>query len=463
MIIQSYINSTFQKSTSTFIKKNPYTQADQHTVESGDIMQAVQSIQGAQKAFAEWKASTPEDRVLLLQKMKENLIKNKLMYAKLEAQDQALPLTFVQRHGVQAAIESFESAIQQLQNHKPSESESFSPNGVTVIVASWNLSLRVISERLAPALAAGNSVIIKVSSASPITATILGQLLADVNAPIGLVQVIVSNQQDVKDILISHPGVKAVSFVGHLKNSSEVLKKISAQSFNQFKKIQIASGSKNSAVVLTAPTDQLFTEVISSFMIGQGQLSWNSNRLFILEKFEQEWVDRITKFLADLKPAKLIEDSSLWHPCLKQESFDHFGEIENLAIQDKAHLIQTGYALTQDEIKSYLNPTFTKDMSNCSTLQQDQVQAPLFILSVVKYPFDVAKYSNVSYYGQSAHIWAEESKVAKVAEQLDVAQIFVNKWSAERHQPNKGVKQSGFGLQDYHVFGEFFSNVKNLT
>lgn len=463
MIIQSFINSAFQKGPATFIKKNPYTQADQHQVEGADLMQAVQSIQGAQKAFAEWKMSSIEDRIMLLKKIQDSLVQKKSEYAKLEAQDQALPLRFVEEHGIQAAIDSFGSAIQQLQTYKPATNQFHSPNGVSVIVASWNLSLRVISERLAPALAAGNSVIVKVSSSSPVTAFILGQILQDVQAPAGLVQVLVSNQQDVKDILISHPGVKAVSFVGNLKNSADVLKKITVGSFNQFKKIQIASGSKNTAVVLQAVTDSPFEQIMDSFMVGQGQLGWNSNRLFVLEKFEQEWVDKITDYLAKLTPAKNPEDPSPWHPCLKLESFDHFTEIENLAIQDKAHLLQVVHPLTDQQKKSYLKPTFTKDMSNCSTLQQDQVPAPLFILSVVKYPFDVAKYSNVSYYGQSAHIWAEESKIAKVAEQLDVAQIFMNKWSAERHGPNKGVKQSGFGIQDYQVFGDFFSNVKNLT
>lgn len=463
MIIQSFINADFQKGTASFNKKNLFTSEVQHQVESADLMQAVQSIQGSQKAFLEWKASTLEDRISLLTKIKVNLTNFKSEYAELEALDQGLPLSFVHDHGIQAAIDCFDSAITQLKDFKSNDNQFFSPNGVTVIIASWNLSLRVVSERLAPALAAGNSVIVKISSSAPLTAFILSRALSEAQAPAGLVQILVSNQQDVKDILISHPGVKAVSFVGNLKNSSEVLKKVAAQSFNLFKKIQIASGSKNSAVALSAPGENEFNEIISSFMTGQGQLSWNSNRLFILEKFEKEWVDKITSYFEELRPSTGIEDKSLWTPCLKQESFDHFAEIENLAIKDQAHLIQTTYALSEQQKKSYLKPTFTKDMSNCSTLQQDQVPAPLFILSVVKYPFDVAKYSNVSYYGQSAHIWAEESKIGKVAEQLDVAQVFKNKWSAQRHQPNRGVKQSGFGIQDHQVFGDFFSNVKNLT
>ena len=107
--------------------------------------------------------------------------------------------------------------------------------------------------------------------------------------------------------------------------------------------------------------------------------------------------------------------------------------------------------------------TFTQDMSNCSTLQQDQVMAPLFILSAVKYPFDVAKYSNVSYFGFAAHLYGDTDKLLKVADSLDVGLICQNKWSAQVSGIPKAIKQSGFGLQDRRTFGDFFSNVKKLT
>jgi len=463
MIIQSFINGAFQKSFSLFTKKNPFTRTDLHQVEMADLMQAVQALQGAQKTYLEWKSSSLEDRISLLTKIKDGTEKNKIQFAKLEALDQGLPLHFVESHGVQAAIDCFTFAIEQLKNFQPSNAEFYSPNGVTVIIASWNLSLRVICERLAPALAAGNSVVIKVSSASAVTAHILGTVLTEAQCPLGLVQVVVSNHQDVKDILIAHPATKAVSFVGSLKNAANVIQKVTAQAGSQFKKMQIASGSKNTAVALSAVTDTPFEHVMQSFLTGQGQLAWNSNRLFILEKYEKEWTEKITDYLKALCPSEGIEDGSLWTPCLKADSFARFGEIENLAIQDKAHLIQVTDTLPAQQKQSFLKPAFTKDMSNCSTLQQDQVTAPLFILSTVKYPFDIAKYSNVSYYGLSAHIWGDETKITKVAEQLDVGQIFVNKWSAECHKVNLGVKQSGFGLQDYQVFGDFFSNAKNLT
>lgn len=463
MHIQSFVNSSFCTSTNSFQKKNPFSLDSLHVVDSCDTLQIVQAIQGAQKAFAEWKNSTIAERINLLNKIIKIFEEKKIEFSILESVDQGLNEKFILDHNVQAAKNCFVQAVQQLTSFTIKNEISYSATGVVAIIASWNLSLRVISERLAPALAAGNAVILKVSSQSPVTAYIIADILKAADVPSGLVQVLVSNDMDVKNLLVTHPGIKAVSFVGQLKNASDILKKITSQSLNQFKKIQIATGSKNTAIALSDANTPDFFNILESFMMGQGQLSWNSNRLFILEKFEKEWQQKIESYFSEIKPAKAADDISLWGPCIRAESFAQFTEIENMALTDQAKLIQPQLKLTEIQKKCFLRPTFTKDMSNCSTLQQDQVTAPLFILSVVKYPFDIAKYSNVSYYGQSAHIWAEEEKIGKIADQLEVAQVFKNQWSVKHHHPNKGVKQSGFGIQDYQVFGDFYSNVKKMT
>ena len=463
MHIQSFINAELQKSKTSIVKLNPFTGDPLHQTDSIEVMQIIQAIQGAQRAFSEWKDSKIELRIQLLQNIKKVLNVRGEEFARLEAVDQGLPLRFTLAHNIQACVDTIDRCIQELTDFQDSNKQKFSGLGVISLIVSWNLSLRIVFERLIPALAAGNAVLVKMSSNSPITGFILAELLKAVDCPKGLVQIIHSNQQEIKDLLVTHPSIKASSFVGSLKNSSDVLKKVSQLSANQFKKLQISSGSKNTAIALTPPDDQVFQQILDSFMFGQGQLAWNSNRLFILEKYEKQWVDKLSTYLNNLKPSKGIEDLSLWGPCLRQASFDHFSEIENLAKADQAQLIQSSRILSEQEKKCFLRPTFTKDMSNCSTLQQDQIPAPLFILSVVKYPFDIAKYSNVSYYGQSAHIWGEESKIEKIADQLEVAQICKNKWSVQIHTPNQGVKQSAYGFQDYRVFGGFYSNVKNLT
>lgn len=451
MQIQSFINGEPSSSKTQFIKKNPFTTDDLHQVSSAEPLNVVRALQSAQKFYLDWKSSTPQTRLELLQKIRLVLINNKIDFAKLEALDQGLPLQFVQTYSIESLILFLDRLILELNS---SQSDLHSPVGVISIIGSWNLSLRILCERIFLAIAAGNTVVAKVSSSSPVTAFVLQRIIKEAGFDPGMLQVIVSDDLEVKKLLVSHPGIRAVSFVGQLQNATTLL--------GHFKKLQISTGTKNSAVVLTEPEEKTAKEILSSFLLGQGQLAWNSSRLFILEKYEKLWVDFISSYLADLKPSQGVEDSSLWTPCLKKESFTHFEQINQLAIQDQAKLIQA--KLTQNNQKnSYLPITFTKDMSNCSTLQQDQISAPLFIISTVKYPFDIAKYSNVSYFGFAAHLWGEEEKLNKIASQFEVGNLFVNKWSVQAPGPRAAIKQSGYGIQDYRIFGDFYSNAKILT
>jgi acyl-CoA reductase-like NAD-dependent aldehyde dehydrogenase len=464
MIIHSFINGQFTKASQrTFTKKNPFTGEAQHEVHNAGLLEAVKAIQTAQKFFLEYKQSSLDERVKLLKSIRLTLSENKKVYAALEAQDQGLPLNFTSEYGLQSLLTSLDKVLDEVSTPHVEKSKHFGPVGVMSLICSWNLSLRLIGERLFPALAAGNCVVVKVSSQSPVTAFILSELIQKSHLPAGLVQVIVSNDIEVKKILVSHPGVKAVAFVGQLSNSSDVLKLVSSSSAQQFKKVQISSGAKNSAAVLTEPTEKIFFDVMQSFLVGQGQLAWNSTRLFLLEKNENAWHEKIKSYLSTLKPSEGIEDSSLWTPCLKVESYQTFSEISALAVADQARLLKAEFALNEKQRACFLPITFTQDMSNCSTLQQDQVMSPLFILSTVKYPFDIQKYSNVSYFGMAAHLWGEEERLLKVADFLDVGLICLNKWSVQLPGASRSVKQSGFGLQDDRVFGDFFSNVKVLA
>lgn len=468
MIIHSFINGqetrpTSQNQSHLLTKKNPYTGETQHQFHSADMLQAVTAIQQSQKFFAEYKQTTIEDRIQLLQKIKSYIESQKSKFAKLEAQDQGLHVGFVQSYSIDSSLSCLSDVINDLQNFQFNSSQKFSPVGVIAVITSWNLSFRIVSERLFPAIAAGNTVVLKISSTSPVTAAIWTEIIQACALPSGLIQILLSNDQDVKKVLVTHPGVRAVSFVGRLTNATEVMKWVASVGSQQFKKVQIATGSKNTAVVITEPNEEIFRLVMNSFLQGQGQLAWNSTRLFMLEKNEKIWHERIKQELSLLRPAESIEDQSVWTPVLKEESFQTFAEINALAVADQARLIRSEFKLTDFQKNSFLPMTFTQDMSNCSTLQQDQVMSPLFILSSVKYPFDVQKYSNVSYFGMAAHLWGEDEKLGKMAESLEVGLICKNKWSVQVFGAVKAVKQSGFGLQDYRTFGDFFSNAKILT
>jgi aminomuconate-semialdehyde/2-hydroxymuconate-6-semialdehyde dehydrogenase len=454
MQISSFIGKANYNGPSQFVKLNPFTHEPLHTVQSCDLMGFVSAIQAANHAFAEWKDTSADDRAKAVQKLLQLLREKAEGYARLEAVNQGLPYWFVKKYSIDASISLVESLLASAAVKSVTGNEQASPVGVISIIASWNLSLKIILQRLVPAVMAGNSVIVKVSSQSPVTAAILSEIASELP-----VQVLVTDDVDVKKALIAHPGIKAVSFVGRIENASEVIKSAAQTSLQNYKKLQISTGTKNPAVMLGEPDENTFNEIMQSFMLGQGQLAWNSSRLFVLEKHEQLWQERIQEFLKNLKPSEGIDDQSLWTPSLKSSTFEKFAEIRKQATDDQAKLLESSSPLGARE-KTHLPVVFTKDMSRCSTLQQDQIHAPFFILSAVKYPFDVAKYANVSYFGHAAHLWGDEEKLAKVAAGLDVGAVTYNKWSVSLTGAFAGQKQSGYGLQDFSPNGRFYSNSK---
>jgi aminomuconate-semialdehyde/2-hydroxymuconate-6-semialdehyde dehydrogenase len=437
-------------------KCSPFTGSELFSYSCADVFLAVSAIQAANRAYLSWKTSTLTERKDLIQKIKTNLRSKEIEFASLEAVQQGLPLEYIIKH----EFHYLYRLIDQLLSEEPTE--LYAPMGVITIVTSWNLSLRLILERALPAILAGNSVVIKVSSQCPGSTVILSELLQSAALPKGLVNIMVGSDIEVVNAIVSHPSIKGVSVVGSVETSTSILKAVASTAHQSFKKIQIFSGSKNSAVVLTEPTEPTVNEILRTFLLGQGQLHWNSARLFVLERHADLWTEAIRQTLSTLKPAESIEDSSVWTPIIKSSSFDRFGEILRQAKEDQAKLVRSEYSLSDQQEKNFLSPVFTQDMSRCSTLQQDQIHAPFFILSAVKYPFDIPKYSNVSYYGAATHLWGREDQFTKVVNDLEVGQICYNKSSVE-YSPVPAVKQSGFGLQDLRPFGAFYSNAKNLS
>ncbi len=454
MVIKNFVNNEFTDSQNKtiFTTIHPFTREKLHTVTNSEPLDLVYAIQSAQKAYLNWKDSTIADRLMLLGKIKSYIGENKNKFIEAESLDQGLPTHFTEVANIQIALQKIDLFQIEL-NEQKIHSSNYSPVGVVAVILSWNLSTRVFVEKVIPAMLAGNAVIVKTSSASPITGQLWAELLQNIACPAGLVQILNSQNSQFAQLMVQHPGIKALVFTGELDHLSQIIKTM------PHKKIMLGAGAKNPAVVLKNTTETEKKEIIDSFMLGQGQLHWNSSRLFILEKFQTNWVGFIENYLEQLTPSEGIHDQSSWTPLIKNKYITSFGQLMTTAKSDQAKLLQV-----QKNCKDhFVKPFFTQDMSNCSTLQQDQVMAPAFILTTVKYPFDVPKYSNVSYYGFMASIWADVEKVDKVSQQLDVGLVSLNRWGVFVDKPTVGVKQSTFGSTDHQIFGTFYSNVKNIT
>ncbi len=454
-----------QSEQNKLIKLNPFTQQILYDYSRTTLPELVISIQKLGKSFNDWKLVSIQERIKYLDLIIINyeLLKSEIIYS--EALDQGLSLSFTEESNYSVGLQllnSFKKELSdQLENDNTSEKKIYSPQGLTAIFLSWNLSNRLFIQHALPALLAGNTVLVKCSSSALSTMKNWKNILEKSGLASELIQFVVEDSLQIKNLIVSHPGVKAICLTGRLDTAVHLIKNSSQISSKIFKKLQIKSGSKNSCLMLDEPNFLTATKILESALIGQGQLHWNSSRFFVLDKYQKLWSEIIHDYLEKITPANSVHDQSVWGPIVKNQSLQQYNQLIATAKNDQAKFIQ-GHSSFDSNI--YCNPCFTYDMSNCSELQQDQLHFPLFILSVVKYGFDIPKYSNVSYYGDSAYIFGEKV-AAKIFQELEVGTVAKNKWPIyQMEDPLKfSTKQSAYGYQDCRIFGSFNSNVKYLT
>lgn len=459
----NFVGGAFLASESgqTFVKRSAFDGSDLGLVARSDAMDVIKAIQGSKKALTQIENQTREERAKLLAEFAKHLEANADRYAYLEALHQGLPKSFVLENSVQVAIAHLKNNSQSLLQDSDPHQQAHAV-GIVGIITSWSLSLRLVVERMAPALAAGNVVIIKVSELSPITAQILGESLQAIQALPGLVQII-QGGADVAQIIAGHPSIRAVTAVG--RNSS--MEAIAKAGLGQFKKIQISAGAKNSAIVL-ADFDfkNRMPEIMKSFLVGQGQLCWNSSRLFILESVQKEFMETLHAYMETLTPLTSPEGDSVWTPLIAEDRIAAINEKTSFGVSEHGKSFW-GSQQRLDHAGFFVKPTVMIDLPNCSVMQQDELHGPLILVTPVKYQHETLKWANTSYLGHSGIVWGSEEKVQKVAAKLECARVWENSWMSGQDDLLSNIifghKQSSFGNIDMTWSGSFYSDVKKLT
>ena len=445
--IQPFYSGAYQKTSKTFLIHSAFTQQPMAEVQTCDLLHAVAAIQSAQKALsfsADWSL---EKRIEVLNLCIERLKKYEMQMAQDESQQQGLSLNNALNYSIRAAQSSFVRACDEVKA-LDAEKQRLSPTGLISIIAPGLLSLRAICERWAPALAAGNPVVIKASRRSPLSAHWLTQIAQEIGLPSGAINVVYGAGDEVGEILCAHPSIKGVTFAGSLRVAEKMIKVSSAQ----FKKVQISTTQKNFAVVLSdADLDQAVQEILRGSLLARGQTPFSIHRVFIVESVASAFIEKFKNLLAQTNVTDevciLTPDQSLQ-------------KLQDMAVEAHAKILYAGSGSDSIQDKKF-QTLFTMDMTNCSTIQQDDLQAPLVILTTVKYQHEVQKYANVGYYGSDAFLFGSREKCEKVMSQLTARQYFFNTFEVPVG-PVLGFKQSFYGDPNFSVTGRFYSDTKQV-
>lgn len=464
MEFKNYIHGQWQSTKNRIKKINPYDSSLLGEQADSDLSEVVTSIQACKKAFSEYEKTSLEERAVILNKIADQIEAQADELALQEAFHQGLSHYFVLNHSILFAAHLCRQTAKEItrtdllpikKEAEYSLHQKARPTGVISIIAAWPLCFRLVAERLVPALAAGNTCVVKVSQHSPITALLWSRILHSVGLPVGAVNFVLGRGEILGPVLAAHPGIQACSFAGSHKTGSQILK----NQQGQMKKMQISMGAKNNLILLPDFDFQsnLF-EILRAALVGQGQLAWNVQRIFVLENQVSQVKEVLGDFFSSLQKSHSPEEMSSLTPLISQENLEDCQKNLSKMISEHGKILYGGEGLGGN----YFQPTVVVDLPNCSDLQQDELSGPLFILNSVKYFHEFAKGANLGYLGHSAVIWGPEEKAQKVADKLDVSKVWINTWM-EPDDTIVGVRQSFYGNPDFQALGTFYSQIQNVS
>lgn len=400
-------------------------------------LEFVTSLNAAKKAQEKYKKTDFTQRADLLRKFAELLSEKKVELVKADSVESGLPEDFCDQEILDPAQKYIENLSIELRLFaKP---ESLLPTGVVGISGPRSLSFLHQTKWIANCLATGNAVILKPSNESIGSAVRIAEVLQKLDLPQGLIQILNGDDGELNPLLAGHPGINAFIYSGAIHQSENLLQEVARRK----KKAQFFLGAKNSALIHPDfDYRSNMAEILKPALTGMGQLEVNTHRFFISQNIEKDFYEALQSFIQTL-------DTSQFTPFLSSQRQENYQKAVERIIPEEGKILIQG------------PPTFTRDLPNCSDLQQDEIPGPLFIVTAVKYTHEMVKWTNTGYLGHSAIIWGPEDKARSLSQQLQVGQVLINKWSGFGDW-GLPVKQSFWGNPDVKWSGSFYSDVKKV-
>ena len=475
--LQHFIDGRFQPGHSgeTFRDYNPATGDAVGEVALGGAEDVDQAVTAARRSFPTWSSMSLAERGRTLHRIADQIEAHADELAYLESIDTGKPLSLARRLDIPRAASNFRffADFVQALSTEAFEMDGGALNyslrravGVAGLISPWNLPLLLLTWKLAPALAAGNTVVAKPAELTPTTATKLAELCSAAGLPDGVFNVVHGfGPSGAGEWLTRHPHVALISLTGE----SATGKAIMAQAAPTLKRVSFELGGKNPLVVFAdADLDMAVTSIIQSSFANQGEVCLCGSRIYVERPIYDAFLERFVEATARLTVGDPLDPGTDLGALISGEHLEKVegylriaereggkfltGSSQRLAMP---HPLQGGH---------FVAPTIIADLSQSCRVVTEEVFGPV----VTVHPFDseaeVLGWANASPYGLSATVWTQNlSRAHRVAAAIDAGVVWVNTWFLrDLRTPFGGSKESGIGREGgIHSF-EFFSELKNI-
>lgn len=429
------------------------------------------AVKAAQAAFPAWAAKSPAERAALLLKIADRIDEAAEQLATVETMDNGKPIRETKLVDVPLSSDHFRYFAGAL---RADEGEAVmidentlsiilrEPIGVVGQIIPWNFPLLMGAWKLAPALAAGNTVVIKSSSSTPLSLLVLGEILTDI-LPAGVVNIITGRGGVTGQAMLDHPGFAKLAFTG----STEVGYSVARAAADRLIPATLELGGK-SANIFFADCDM--ERAIEGAQIGilfnQGQVCCAGSRIFVEDKIYDEFVGKLVEAFRAVKVGDPMDPATQMGSQINQRQLEKIlGWIEE-AKKEGARVAVGGEAakIPGFEKGAFMQPTLLVDVKNDMKVAQNEIFGPVACVIRFSSEAEVVAMANDSEYGLGGAVWTREiNRAMRVARGVHTGRMWVNTYNElPAHTPFGGYKKSGIGRETHKVMLDHYSQMKNI-
>jgi aminomuconate-semialdehyde/2-hydroxymuconate-6-semialdehyde dehydrogenase len=427
----------------------------------------------AKAAFPAWAATPREERSRLLLKIAHLIEANLEMLAQAESKDNGKPINLAMRVDIPRASANFSffaTAIlhESSDFHRTDDTTinytDKSPIGVAGCISPWNLPLYLFTWKIAPALAAGNTVVAKPSEITPMTAYLLSKLCIEAGLPKGVLNIVHGLGPKVGQAISEHPDIPIISFTGGTATG----KQIAATAAPMFKKLSLELGGKNPNIIFAdCDFEEALKTTVQSSFANQGQICLCGSRIFVERLIYNRFRDAFVEKVKRLKVGNPSDETSNLGAVVSQGHMEKVLGYIDLAKAEGGTVLAGGRQVhLTGEFSGgyYIAPTVIEGLEyNCRT-NQEEIFGPVVTIMPFDSEEEVLMMANSTQYGLAATVWTQNLKTAnRVSSHLKSGIVWVNCWLLrDLRTPFGGVKNSGVGREGGWDALNFFTEKKNV-
>ncbi len=441
-------------------------------IANSDAEDIQKAYEAAKRAFPGWSETSLDEKSRILLKIADLIDQNLDRLAAAECIDNGKPLSLAKAVDIPRASANFRFFGHAITQFSSEAHESIGldtmnftlrqPIGVVGCISPWNLPLYLFTWKVAPAIAAGNTVVAKPSEITPMTAYLLGELLTEAGLPKGVLNIVQGAGPSAGQAIVEHPGIKAISFTGGTKTGEHLARTAAPM----FKKLSLELGGKNPNIIFAdCEYDKMLEVTVRSSFANQGQICLCGSRIFversIYEKFKTDFIHKVK----NLKVGNPLDEVQLG--AVVSEA--HRNKIESyimLAREEGGTILCGGHRVVVEGSENgyYLAPTVIEVYDAQCRVNQEEIFGPVVTLMPFETEEQALSMANGVPYGLSATLWTSNlDRTLRMSKKIEAGIVWVNTWlNRDLRTPFGGVKASGVGREGGFEALRFFTEAKNV-